>query len=108
MVMEKCKVSFESWPWQSPSSCARFKAFQHVNRRLRLVEFSRGFAEPDWCTKGHVGYVLAGEMEIDFGGDRVRFAAGDGIFIPAGPENRHKATVLSDTVTLVLVEDAEA
>ncbi len=106
--MEKCKVSFESLPWQSPLPCARYKAFQQGNRRLRLVEFSRGFAEPDWCMKGHVGYVLTGEMAIDFGGNCVRFAAGDGIFIPAGPENRHKATVLSDTVTLVLVEDAEA
>jgi quercetin dioxygenase-like cupin family protein len=37
---------------------------------------------------------------------RVRFAAGDGVFIPPGEGHRHKAVVVSDVVRLVLVEHA--
>ena len=101
------KVDFESLAWQTPLPGARFKVFQQNGRRLRLVEFTRGFVEPDWCTKGHIGYVLEGEMDVDFDGSIVRFSAGDGVFIAAGPESRHKASVLTDVVRLVLVEDVE-
>jgi quercetin dioxygenase-like cupin family protein len=104
--MEKCKVDFDSLPWQSPLQGVRFKAFQQGGRKLRLVEFSRGFVEPDWCMKGHIGYVLEGEMDVDFNGDLVRFSAGDGVFIPAGAENKHKGKVLTDVVRLVLVDEA--
>lgn len=35
----------------------RYKTFERDNRRVRLVEFTREFVEPDWCCKGHVGQV---------------------------------------------------
>jgi quercetin dioxygenase-like cupin family protein len=104
--VEKCKVDFDALPWQSPLPGARYKVFQQGNRRLRLVEFSRGFVERDWCVNGHIGYVLDGEMDVDFDGNLVHFSAGDGVFIPAGAENRHMARVLTDVVRLVLVEEA--
>jgi quercetin dioxygenase-like cupin family protein len=70
------------------------------------VEFFREFVEPDWYRRGHIGYVLEGEMEIDFSGQRVLFSQGDGIFIPPGEEHKHKATVLTDVVRVILVEEA--
>ena len=105
--MEDRKVDFDTLPWQSSLKGARHKAFQQGNRKLRLLEFSKGFVEPDWCTKGHMGYVLAGEMDVDFDGQVVRFAAGDGVVVPPGEKNRHKVTVLTDVVRLILVEEAE-
>ncbi len=104
--MAQYKIDFESIAWQSPAKGARYKAFQQGSRKLRLLEFSRGFVEPDWCTKGHIGYVLDGELDIDFSGTIVRFSAGDGIFIPAGTESKHMAKVTTDVVKLILVEDA--
>lgn len=83
----------------------RFKAYQEDNRRLRLVEFSKEFVEPDWCRKGHIGFVLDGEMEINFDGETVHFCPGDGLFIPAGEDNKHIAKVLTEVVRLILVED---
>ena len=65
------------------------------------------FVDPEWCRARHVGYVLSGEMDVDFDGEVVRYRAGDGILIPGGEAHRHKATVVSDGVTLFLVEDAE-
>ncbi len=106
-MMDERRIDFGALPWQTPVPGARFKASQHDQRRMRLVEFSRGFVEPDWCRKGHMGYVLSGEMDVDFDGQIVRFSAGDGVAIPAGDENRHKATVITDVVRLILIEDVE-
>jgi quercetin dioxygenase-like cupin family protein len=103
--VEKCKVNFDALQWQSPLPGARCKVFQQGNRRLRLVEFSYGFVEPDWCIHGHIGYVLDGELDVDFDGTLIRFSAGDGVFIPAGAKHKHKAKVLTDVVRLVLVEE---
>jgi quercetin dioxygenase-like cupin family protein len=103
---EHHKVSFESMPWESPAPGVRFKACEHNGSRLRLVEFTKDFIEPDWCVKGHIGYVLEGEIEVDFCGKAmVLFRAGDGLFIPPGSEHGHKARVQTDSVTLVLVEE---
>ena len=103
--MRKCKVDFATLDWESPMHSVRFKAHEQGRRKLRLVEFSRDFVEPDWCMKGHIGYVLEGEMNMDFDGDIVHFAPGDGLFIPAGEGSKHIAKVLTDVVRLILVED---
>ncbi len=92
-------------PWKNPAVGVRFKAYEQGGRKLRLVEFSREFVEPDWCTKGHIGYVLEGQLEINFDGKVVAFGPGDGIFITKGEEHKHKARVLTKSVKVVLVED---
>lgn len=104
--MHRCKIDFESIPWESPAAGVRFKAYEQGGRKLRLAEFGREFVEPDWCTKGHIGYVLEGQMEIESDGKTVVFNRGDGIFLPAGEEHRHKAKILTDSVKVVLVEDS--
>jgi quercetin dioxygenase-like cupin family protein len=103
--MNQYKIEFESMEWQVPAEGVRFKAFESGGRKLRLLKFSKGFVEPDWCCDGHVGYILEGQMEIDFNGDVITFGPGDGVFIPAGEEHKHKGRVLTDKVTAILVED---
>ena len=98
-------MDFESMEWEVPAVGVRFKAYEQGEKKLRLVEFAKEFVEPDWCTKGHIGLILEGEMEIDFDGDVILFKAGDGVFIPAGEEHKHKGRVLTDTVKAILVED---
>ena len=104
--MEKRRIGFDTLDWESQLPGVRYKAFQRGGTRLRVAEYSRDFVAPDWCREGHVGYVLEGEVDIDFNGEVVRFSAGDGVFIPEGEENRHKPTVVTDVVRLVLVERA--
>ena len=100
------RIDFESMEWESPAEGVKFKAFQQNNKKLRLVEFSKEFVEPDWCTKGHIGYILEGQMEIDFDGVKEVFGPGDGVFIPAGQQHKHKGRVLTDKIKAILVEEA--
>lgn len=104
--MPGAKLDFSGLNWaDSPDAPhARSKTFEKDGKRIRLVEFSQGYEETGWCEKGHVGYVIEGELEIDFGGgERVRFRQGDGIFIIAG--SRHKARPIGKKARLFLVEE---
>ena len=71
--MEPCKVVFDSLAWQAVLPGARFKVFGDGKQQMRLLEFTSEFVEPEWCEKGHVGFVLQGELEIDFVGKIVRY-----------------------------------
>jgi len=104
--MKQYKIDFESMEWEVPVDGVKFKAYEQDGKKLRLVEFAKEFVEPDWCTKAHIGYILEGKIEIDFDGKVITFAPGDGIFIPAGPEHKHKGRVLTDKVKAILAEDA--
>ncbi len=103
--MEQYKVDFESMQWEAPAVGVRFKAYEQDGRKLRLVEFSKEFVEPDWCTKGHIGYILEGQLEVSFDGKVVVFGPGDGLFISPGEKHKHKGRVLTDVVKIILTED---
>lgn len=103
--MDQHRILFESLEWQDGIRGARFKAFRSGNKQLRLLEFTSEFIEPDWCEKGHVGFVIQGELEIDFRGQMVHYPQGSGIFIPSGAASGHKARSITPTVMLFLVED---
>jgi quercetin dioxygenase-like cupin family protein len=102
---QRHRVDFESMRWQSPAPGVRFKECERNGSRLRLTEFTKEFIEPDWCAKGHIGYVLQGVIEVDFRQRQEVFVAGDGLFIPPGNEHGHRARAITNTVTLMLVED---
>lgn len=106
--MEQYKIDFRKMSWESPMVGVRFKAYEQDGRKLRLVEFTKEFVESDWCTKGHIGYILEGRMEIDFDGEIIVFGPGDGVFIPAGEEHKHKGRVLTDKVKAILIEEGQA
>ena len=68
----------EQLPWVQRSPAMREKVSQNGERRFRVVEFAAAFREPNWCTEGHVGYVLAGDRKSgvqgksgDLGGRRI-------------------------------------
>jgi mannose-6-phosphate isomerase-like protein (cupin superfamily) len=98
-------VRFDSIRWDSPIRGIRQKVHRDGNRVLRLVEYSADMT-PHWCSKGHVGHVVDGKIEITFR-DRIDvFGPGDGVFIPSGPEHEHRGVPLTPTVTLWFVEEA--
>jgi quercetin dioxygenase-like cupin family protein len=81
----------------------RHKFVDQNNLRLRLVEYSSGMP-PHWCEKGHYGYVIEGQMEIEYESGSVKYEPGDGIFIPDGPDHRHRGRALTGKVLVFFVE----
>ena len=101
-------VEFDKLPWIEPALGVRYKIYVNGNQQIRLVEFSEGFVEADWCRKGHIGYVLDGEFSNDYSGTMERYKKGDVVFIPAGELSKHKAVLQKgEKVTLLLFENIE-
>lgn len=44
-------------------------------------------------------------FKISFDGDVIAFKAGDGLFIPAGKESKHRSVQISSGTQLLMVED---
>ena len=103
--MEAYRILFDEIEWQSPQAGARFKVFRDGAKQLRLLELSPEFVESQWCDKGHAGFVLSGELDIDFSGHVVRFPQGSAFSIPTGEPHAHKARAVTPVVRLFLIEE---
>ena len=103
--MQNFRINFDGIEWESGGKGARHKVFRQGDKQIRLVELTKDFVEPEWCVKDHSGYVIEGKLEIDFKGEKIQFATGDGISIPADRRNAHKARSLTAKVKLILVEE---
>ncbi len=101
------QVDFEALPWQIGAPGIRFKAAERGGQRIRLVEMEPGI-EHDWCTTGHVGYVLEGELEIEMGEGVLRLTRGEAFLIAAGEAERHRPMVRDTRARLLLVEELDA
>ena len=98
-------VDFDQLAWEAPAPGLRTKTVDRGGKKLRLVEFSADFVEPDWCVRGHAGLVLQGEIEGEGAGAVVRFRTGEGLFIAAGDSHRHRHHATIAAARLFLVED---
>ncbi|MEZ5428015.1 MAG: hypothetical protein R2747_17215 [Pyrinomonadaceae bacterium] len=103
------KIDFSAIDWETSPLGSRFKAIETGRQqRVRLVEINRADGEAEWCRNGHVGYVIEGELEIEFRDRKIVFRKGDGILIAAGPDEEHKPRPISQKVLLFLVESTES
>jgi quercetin dioxygenase-like cupin family protein len=102
--MTQYHVDFSCLEWESPMEGVRQKVLMDSGKRLRMVEYSPKMPQ-HWCEKGHFGYILEGRFEIEFERGTHIFNEGDGVFIPDGAAQRHRAKVLSDVVRVIFVED---
>jgi hypothetical protein len=103
--MSAFRVDFDAMQWQYGRPGVRFKLYREGARQLRLVEFDTAEGYEDWCELGHIGFVLAGGLEIEVDGTVLSFAAGDGLFLPDGPATAHRAVSIEPGTRLVMVED---
>lgn len=102
-TMHKHLINFEGIPWVQAGRGIRYKVFKSDIQQIRLVEFSEGFMEEDWCLRGHAGYVLEGSCIIDFNGEKELFSAGDTMFIAKGEEDKHKVIMDKEGRVLMLL-----
>ena len=101
--MQNHLIEFDKMNWVYTSVGIRYKAFVSGNQRIRLVEFSKGFIEPDWCQNGHAGYIIDGEFTLDFNGKLEYLKKGDMFFIPIGEADKHKAVLKKGEQVLILL-----
>ena len=97
------KIDFTRIEWTNSAMGLRAKTFESDGKQLRLAEFSKKFREIDWCEKNHIGFVVEGEIEIDFEDKTEVFKKGNGLFICSNA--KHKARATTETALLFLVED---
>lgn len=96
------RVDFAELEWEQLRTGLRQKRMGP----MRLVEHGPQCVEHEWCVRQHTGYLVSGELVVDFrDGERVRFAAGDGLCIPAGEAHAHRAHVDGATPALLFVVD---
>lgn len=103
--MSPFKISFEKMDWQQIRPDVRHKVYCEGSRQVRLVEFDTSEGVEHWCETGHIGYVLKGALRISFNGDVISFKAGDGLFIPAGADSKHRPVEIAPGTQLLMVED---
>ncbi len=106
--MKPTRVDFEQIAWESFPGVegARGKAQVVDDKRLRLLEFAPGFVEDEWCTRGHVGYVLAGRFQTEFADETIDWQAGQALLIP--PDAPHKSRNDGDVPALIFLVDEVA
>ena len=102
--MLKYRINFNELDWEEPIQGVRCKIYKYGDKQLRLVEYSKEMP-PHWCEKGHFGYILEGEFEIEYQNDKIIYKTGDGVFIPDGEAHKHKAKVLSEVVKAIFIEN---
>jgi len=69
------KISEEVHPGEAGH--ATWRTFSVGDLRVRLVEYSAGYLADHWCDRGHVLYVLEGELVTELRDGR-RFTLGPG------------------------------
>lgn len=103
--MNEKRLDFSNLGWEYSPLGSRFKAFESQGKKIRLVEISKADQHPDWCQTGHIGFVVSGELEIEFADEVLKFVAGDGIFIASGEVSKHRPKAISKDVLLFLVDE---
>jgi uncharacterized cupin superfamily protein len=84
-IFSRAVIPFHTVFWEGVSTTehqgehgrAIWRTLELPNLRLRVVEYSPGYLANHWCTKGHILYVLEGEITTELqSGERVALSAG--------------------------------
>ena len=98
------KIVFDDIAWFEAGDGMRYKRVQLGDRQVRLVEWDKAMVHADWCLKGHIGYVIDGEVELDIAGKVFRYAPGDVFIVPEGEAHKHRPKVLTEKMRFFSVE----
>ena len=82
---------------------ALWKVFKQGNIRVSLVEYTPGYLADHWCKKGHVIYVLEGEMTTELDDGR-KFTTRKGFSYQVGDNDGAHRTFTEKGVILFIVD----
>ncbi len=64
--------------------------------RMRVVEYSPGYVADHWCDRGHVIYVLEGELQTELqDGRRFTFGPGSGYTVSDFGDAAHRSSTVT-------------
>lgn len=86
-------LKFNSIEWENPKPGLKQKTFSEGKTQMRLLRFEEDFVEEDWCHKGHMGFVVEGEMKLHFEDKIEYYQKGDGLWILPGKIFKHKVII---------------
>ncbi|WP_419897662.1 DHCW motif cupin fold protein [Roseomonas sp. USHLN139] len=75
---------------------ALWRTLNNGDVRMRVVEYSPGYLADHWCDRGHVIYVLEGELQTELkDGRRFTFPAGHGYTVSDFGDPAHRSSTVT-------------
>ncbi len=96
-------LPFAAAPWTSGADPLERKKLGVAG--TTLIEFGPGFADPNWCERAHLAFVLSGTLRLEVDGRIEEIRAGDGFVTERG--TRHRASNPGPTPVRLFVVTAE-
>ncbi|WP_206951239.1 DHCW motif cupin fold protein [Trinickia acidisoli] len=99
-VTDWSDVESETHPGDSGTALWRTRQFGDI--RVRRVEYTPGYLADHWCVKGHILYVLEGELHTELeDGRRFVLKAGQSYQVADGAEPHRSSTPVGATLFIV-------
>ena len=77
----------------STTGTARWRTLEIGDVRVRVVEYSPGYLADHWCQRGHILYVLEGELTTELeGGETVTLRPGMSYEVADGQSSHRSST----------------
>ena len=90
------KVDWDALPGtehKGDPGTALWRTLDNGDVRMRVVEYSPGYVADHWCDRGHVIYVLEGELETELqDGRRFTFGPGSGYTVSDFGDAAHRSS----------------
>jgi quercetin dioxygenase-like cupin family protein len=108
MKMPALPMSITDWTQIAPSrhpgetgfALWRTQIFDDI--RVRMVEYSPGYAADHWCSKGHVILCLSGALDIELGdGKQLRLEPGQSYQVGDGDPPHRSSTAIGAKLFIV-------
>jgi hypothetical protein len=72
---------------------AVWRTLNNGDVRMRVVDYSPGYVADHWCDRGHVIYVLEGELQTELqDGRRFTFGPGEGYTVSDFGDSAHRSS----------------
>jgi quercetin dioxygenase-like cupin family protein len=78
------------------SGAAIWRTASIADLRVRVVEYTAGYVADHWCDRGHVLYVLEGELEVELrDGRNFKMKAGSSFLVSDFGDAAHRVATTS-------------
>jgi hypothetical protein len=88
-------------PGETGVAC--WRTFQIAELRVRLVEYTPGYLADHWCDRGHVLYVVSGELSTELrDGRRFTLTAGMSYQVSDFGDSPHRSSTSTGATLFVI------